>query len=363
MHGIEVRGAPSFYACEPGILDKREDLLASGNITNCLVVHGEKSWEAVKPYFPEKTNKLGFTFQRYNGEVTLAEIGRISKLAKAGHFDAIVGIGGGKVLDLVKAAGHESQLDVVLIPTLASTCAAWTPLSVIYDENGQFTHYTIFPRSSLYVLFEPRAVLASPVRYFIAGIADTLAKWYEAHCIIRQLPENPLVVEIAHQTARLCKEVLLQTGEQAVNDLTEQQLTPALIKVLETNIAAGGMVGGFGDSYARIAGAHAIHNGLTTQKETHHLLHGEKVAYGILVQLAMEHQWHEIKKLIPFYRSLNLPVSLDDIGFKHSDVEKLMAVAEAATVPGESIHSMEGDMTAEHVFQTLLSLDRVVQQS
>ena len=51
-----------------------------------------------------------------------------------------------------------------------------------------------------------------------------------------------------------------------------------------------------------MAGAHAIHNGLTFIPETHRVLHGQKVAYGILVQLALEGRTDEIAELIPFMK-------------------------------------------------------------
>ena len=46
-----------------------------------------------------------------------------------------------------------------------------------------------------------------------------------------------------------------------------------------------------------MAGAHAIHNGLSYVDETHEILHGSKVAYGILVQLAYTGDDDEIRAL------------------------------------------------------------------
>lgn len=359
MELVEVRGAPSYYACEIGILEKMQKLLYSSRIEKCLVVHGEKSWEAIKPYFPT-LNECTFHFVKYNGECSLSEIERICSIAKE-EYDAIIGIGGGKVLDLAKAVGNEAGIDVVLIPTLASTCAAWTPLSVIYNELGEFIHYTIFPRSTLYVFVEPRAILHSPLRYLTAGIADTLAKWYEADVIIRELAEVSVPISLAHHSAYLCKQVLLEEGVKAIEDHENMNLTPSLLKVIETNIVAGGMVGGFGDQYGRIAGAHSIHNGLTVDKETHHLLHGEKVAYGILVQLALEENWSEISNLLPFYKTLKLPATFADLGFKKENInEKLQAVAEAAVKTGESIHVLKGEITPDTVLNAFDKLENFV---
>ncbi len=354
---IEVRGAPSYYACYERSLNDLENLLLSHSINHCLVIHGEKSWKAASAYFPEMTN-VELTFVPYHGECSLNEVQRISTIANGTTIDAIIGIGGGKVLDLTKAVAHETSTEAILIPTLASTCSAWTPLSVFYTEEGEFTHYTIFPKSSLIVLIEPSIILHSPVKYIRAGIADTLAKWYEADVLIRELQELPLPVKIAHQSARLCQIVLLEHSQAALEAMEEKKASPAFLQVIEAIIVAGGMVGGFGDRYGRIAAAHSVHNGLTVAPDTHHLLHGEKVAYGILVQLVLEENFEEVASLLSFYQSLELPILLKDLGLDNS--EKLTAIAERTVAVGESIHYLEKNLTSNDIKTAILTLEAFV---
>ncbi|EMQ7329483.1 iron-containing alcohol dehydrogenase, partial [Listeria monocytogenes] len=119
----------------------------------------------------------------------------------------------------------------------------------------------------------------------------------------------------------------------------------------------GGMVGGFGDNYGRCAGAHSIHDALTMVPETHHLLHGNKVAYGILVQLVIENRWDEIERLLPFYSELGLPMSLYDMGLATLAEETLVDVSRRATEPHETIHMMPGEMTADVVLNAMKQLE------
>ena len=50
---------------------------------------------------------------------------------------AVLGIGGGRVLDCAKAVANLlSHVGLVTIPTVAATCAAWSPVSIIYNELG-----------------------------------------------------------------------------------------------------------------------------------------------------------------------------------------------------------------------------------
>ncbi len=188
---IRIQGAPSFYKCQENILQELSSLLKERDIDSLLIIHGEKSFQAIQPYWPDLP-EVSTTYAAYSGVCSESEIKRCKELTESLHVDAVVGIGGGKVLDLAKAAGHEAKKDVILIPTLASTCAAWTPLSVIYDDEGRFQTYTVFPRSTYMVLIEPRVILEAPLRYLKAGIGDTLAKWYEANAIVHGLGLHPV---------------------------------------------------------------------------------------------------------------------------------------------------------------------------
>ncbi|KHD85549.1 glycerol dehydrogenase [Heyndrickxia ginsengihumi] len=351
-----VRAAPQYYQCQEGVLNQLEPLLKERGIVKILMIHGEKSLEAAKDYLPS-FNETFVHDELYSGECSLSEIERLTNVIKQSSFEAVIGIGGGKVLDLTKAVGDEAKVPTILIPTLASNCAPWTPLTVYYNDEGQFLYYKYHKTNTNIVLVEPRIILDSPLQYFTAGIADTLAKWYEADVIIRKLEEIPLSVEIAYYAAKTCKDVLIQNSIKAVEDLKRGELSYELVKVIETVFMAGGMVGGFGDEYGRVSGAHAIHNGLTQVPDTHHLLHGEKVAYGILVQLALEENWDEIKHLLNFYKALGLPYNLAALHLSLADSSKLQKVIEAAVKPEETIHLIGENVSAEKLLNAIKRLE------
>ncbi|MDC3415963.1 iron-containing alcohol dehydrogenase family protein [Aquibacillus salsiterrae] len=344
MKQILIKGSPSIYECYPGVLDTLDQKLAKNDFTKGMLIHGDLSWEAALPFFPRLETPL--TKVRYNRECTFQEVERISQIAHDQATDFILGVGGGKVMDIAKACGNETGLPVILIPTLASNCAPWTPLSVFYDEQGNFLHYTIFEHNTFMVLVEPTIIVNSPVSYLRAGIGDTIAKWYEADILTRKLNTMPIGIEIAMHAARLCRDVLLEEGIEAISSVEKREVTTAFTRVIETIIMAGGMVGGYGDHYGRVSGAHSIHNGLTTIPETHPHLHGNKVAYGILVQLAIENRPEEIELLLPFYQQLNLPISITELGITTNQEWAISQIAAAATKEGESIRLMH--VTAPH---------------
>ncbi len=158
-------------------------------------------------------------------------------------------------------------------------------------------------------------------------------------------PENlPLTVRLGIEAALSIRNVLLNSSEQALADQRRGELTQAFLDVVDAIIAGGGMVGGLGERYTRVA---AVHNGLTTLPQTKRFLHGTKVAYGILVQSELLGQRNVTEQLIAAFARFNLPTSLKALDVDihhHADVEKIIA---RTLAPFESIHALPVSLNAE----------------
>lgn len=350
-----VRGAPQEYECCEGAWEKLEAHLQKRKIKRTLILHGEKSWAVAKNYFP-KLDAIESQFIAYGGECTDQRVGEVLRIVQEKNMEGIVAVGGGKVSDLGKAVAYQAGIPILILPTLASTCAAYTPLSVMYHSDGSMDRYDMFAVSNALVLIEPKVILTSPVNLMVAGIGDTLAKWYEADAMISQLETQSIEIQVAAYAAKRCQQVLLANGQQALEAMKQQQINQAFLDVVETNILLGGMVGGFGDDYGRTSGAHSIHDALTILPKSHKQLHGNKVAYGILIQLVIENKWEEIERLLPFYQNLRLPTCLADMHLYLTE-EEYDTVAKRAVRPSETIHYMKEKITAKTVKQAMIALE------
>ena len=76
-------------------------------------------------------------YESFNGECSRSEIDRVGNAFKASGCDMIVGIGGGKIHDTAKAAAFYAGVPVAIVPTIASTDAPCSALSVIPAEQSQ----------------------------------------------------------------------------------------------------------------------------------------------------------------------------------------------------------------------------------
>ena len=156
-----------------------------------------------------------------------------------------------------------------------------------------------------------------------------------------------LTVRLGINAALAIRDVLLDSSEQALADRTRGELTQAFRDVVDAIIAGGGMVGGLGERYTRVAAAHAVHNGLTVLPQTEKFLHGTKVAYGILVQSALLGQDDVLAALIAAYQRFNLPTTLRELDVDIHNRDELDNVIAHTLRPVESIHYLPVELSPE----------------
>ena len=97
----------------------------------------------VGKYFHEKEVLSHLGEELYEGYPTKVQVEDFANLARKEERGVIVGIGGGKIMDLSKAVANQAGLPVLLIPRIAATCAAFSPLSVLYTEEGKYDRLSI----------------------------------------------------------------------------------------------------------------------------------------------------------------------------------------------------------------------------
>ncbi|MGG4208835.1 iron-containing alcohol dehydrogenase family protein [Bacillus safensis] len=341
-----VRSGPNQFISQKGIYHELDSLVSA--FQSPAVVTGYDSYQAFSQYTKLPAE---WPVSQHKGYSSPNAVTRIAE--ELNGSDVIIGIGGGTILDTAKSVADALQIEVIMVPTIPGTCAASTPLSVIYDEKGNFMRVDYHKRSSYLTVIDHTFLLSSPLSYLQSGIGDTLAKWYEAEAIIRNTKGVlPLMVHAALKQAVYVRDILLSHSEEAVNSLKTGQFSQAFADVTDTIITLAGTVGGYGGRYGRMAGAHAIHNGLTFIEETHHVLHGQKVAYGILVQLAAENRMSEVEELLELYQTLGLPKNMRDLGITTQLDEAVLTVANHAARKNETF-CLIGDYDKEKIIDAI----------
>ena len=293
----------------------------------------------------------------FGGECTRHEVEAIVGAAQALDAAVIVGAGGGKVLDAARAAAAELDLPVVSCPTTASSDAPCSALSVLYDDDGTFDRYLFYRRNPDLVLVDTAVVARAPLRLLVAGMGDALATWFEARTVIEARRPNQLhgaTTAAAGALARLCYDTLLADGPAACEAVRHKAVTPALERLVEANT----LLSGLGFESGGLAVAHSVHNGLTVAPGTHRYLHGEKVAFGLLVQLVLEGRpSEELRTVMDFAREVGLPISLVQLGLDADDATVLSAIAERSLAEGETAHNEAFEVSPAMMADAIVAAD------
>jgi glycerol dehydrogenase len=344
---------PTVYIQEPQILQQSGEWLGKFG-KKLFIISGKNAWKKAGPQLEESLNMnaLHYELSYFNGECTYEEAERLLSLLPDG-IDLIVAVGGGQCMDTAKIVAHRSGLKIATVATLASTCAATTPLSIMYKPGHEFLVIEYFDFCPVITLVDPYIIAEAPYRYLIAGIGDTLAKWYEAYPINAGKFQNAKT-RLGLKTAELARDLLMEFSEQAIAESKENLAGDAIRQIIDTNILLAGLVGGIGHHTCRGSGAHAFHNGMTCIDEIHGTYHGELVAFGIVCQLMLEQKSEEqIVELMRFYRIIGLPVSLFDMGVTAIRDDEIRLSAKRACDPNETIHYLPFPVHEDDIYAAI----------
>ena len=294
----------------------------------------------------------------FQGEATAAERARVTALARQTGADVSVGIGGGKVLDVAKAVAVDAGIKMVTCPTIASNDSPTSAASVWYDEEHNFIGFDCWPFNPDMVLVDSQVIARAPVRAFVAGMGDALSTWIEADAAFKGRASNiaggqPTMAALA--VARLCYETLIEHGVEAKRAVECQALTPAVEKVIEANV----LLSGLGFESGGLATAHMIANLLSNVPECKHLMHGEKVGFGIITQLCLDDdvETDEIYAVVDFEVAVGLPVTLADLNLAGAGRDRLKKIADACAGEGSLCHNHPFKVSGDAVLDAMIAAD------
>lgn len=91
-----------------------------------LVIGGEIALEKTEVIISKSLTKsaLMATIETFTGFPTLVKAQSYARKIKSEHYDVVIGVGGGRAIDQAKAASELAQVALIMVPTIAATCAA-----------------------------------------------------------------------------------------------------------------------------------------------------------------------------------------------------------------------------------------------
>lgn len=267
------------------------------------------------------------SLQIFPGEITHAAIANLAREALSFGADMIVGLGGGKALDTAKGVALKLGLRSVSVPTIASNDGPASAAIAVYDEHHIMQDILQLPRNPDLVLVDTRVIANAPARFLRAGIGDAISKKFEAQACAAAgaltLLGTPASIT-GLMAADTCYEVIRKHAVAALLAVESHGVNEDLEALIEATV----LLSTISFENGGLSVSHAIARGFSYLERAKDSLHGDHVAYGLLVQLVMEKRPASfIEELCAFYLEIGLPTRLSDFGLEQPSDEEIRELA------------------------------------
>jgi len=248
---------------------------------------------------------------------TLNEVDKQLSVLNELKNNFVIGLGGGKPIDVAKLTSFKANQRFISIPTIASHDGIASSRASL---KGIDERHSIQARPPIAVVADTKILDNSPYRYTCAGCGDILAKktslkdWMLSHRI-RNEPISPTSVALSEMTVKLISENA---------DLIKSQSEGYSRIVMNSLISSSLAMCVAGSSRPGSGSEHMFSHALDLIAETP-ALHGEQCAIGtILMAFLHELNWENIKSVM---NTIGIPTTAKKIGIKDEDIIEALKIA------------------------------------
>ena len=238
--------------------------------------------------------------------------------------DYLIGVGGGRVVDVAKLAAARSGVDFISVPTQASSDGMCSPVAVIVTAQGKPT--SVGARIPAGIIVDMDAIGRAPLPTWRSGLGDLVSNlsavrdWRLAHD-----DRGEEIDDFACLTSEAAALAVVEDDA----DLNSDQYRQKLIRGL---ILSGIAMEMAGSSRPASGSEHLISHALDELLDAPRL-HGLQVALGTIAACILRNE--DCERTVRFFRRMGLPVHPAELGI---DVEVVLEAVRRGpeTRPGRS---------------------------
>ncbi len=249
---------------------------------------------------------------------------------KASDPEVVLGVGGGKVIDVAKLSSSLEGVPFVSVPTAASHDGISSPRASIKDLGSPTS---VSAQAPIAIIADTEIIARSPYKLIASGCGDIIAKytavrdWKLAHKLRGQY-YGEYAASLALMSARL----ILKNASIIRNDIEE-----GIRIVLEALISCGVAMSIAGSS-GPCSGAEHLFSHALDMIAPRPALHGEQCGVGTIMMAYLHRaNWKMIRNKL---RVIGSPISASELGIEPKYIVKALTMAhkirpERYTILGE----------------------------
>lgn len=280
-------------------------------------------------------------------------IQKIADHVKSGGFDTVVGIGGGRTMDIARGITRFTPAHVILVPTLAATNATISTLSVIYSDDGSVIEdYWRMDNAPDLTLVDTDILLRNSPQALTAGIADITCTYLEGLCNLELGNIRSEYPVFSYEGLQLALQIMHRCAPGAIQAVRNGQLNPDFENILSMIMHNCGPLW----TACSMGLAHALDEVLLYFPQTHKQPHGLRVGFASIPMLAFAgKRADQISHYTDFCTRLGIPTTLRDFGLEDVSPALWKAAAEQTIGRRHTLEQLPYKVTFEEVLPYLLA--------
>ena len=308
---------PTLLKIESGALSNIGDFLASSGLKKVVIYFGNGLIDMFGTQVMDSLRQAEVEVLEYR-ELDTVDINDIMSLAFALpiHTQAIIGLGGGKVIDAAKYACYLKKLPFISVPT-SSSSDGFSSASASLIINGR--RHSVPAKLAYGIIVDTEVIKSAPDKFLYSGIGDMISKITALYdWIYEEKNGYDTVNDFALMIAKKAVNSFVRTP---FNDIHE----PLFLKELLDSLAMSGIANEIAGSSAPTSGSeHLISHALDKILERPEL-HGIQV--GIATYLMAVVQNHRYKRVDTMFTDTGFWDYVETLNLNVEDYEKAIDLA------------------------------------
>ncbi len=311
---------PRIVLVGENILGQIRDICVEQNFGKALVITGETTikiaGQKTVDLLTEGGIQTNFTLV---GDATRATVDKVISKVKEFSSDVVLGIGGGRNIDVAKIAAHDSGRFFISVPTVASHDGIASNLASI---KGSGRPYTVKATSPLAVVMDSCIIAESPYRFTASGCGDMICKavevrdWRLAH-----REKNDYYGGYAASLSLMSSQHIMERAS-----LIKARTQEGIRTLLEALVSCGVSMSIAGSSKPTSGSSHLFSHSLDQIAEKP-ALHGEQCGVGSIMMAKLHGlNWEAIRDSL---QTIGAPITAEELGMGKEVIVKALTIAQS----------------------------------
>ncbi len=282
-----------------------------------IVVSGENIKKVLGDLMSDALKGLNFEWHIVK-EANLDQVQEVVKKVLSKRFELVIGLGGGRSVDVAKLSAFKGNLPFLSVPTSASHDGISSPFASI---KGTDKPYSIMAKPPIGIFVDVKIISNAPRRLLLSGCGDLIAKLTAVKdWELARDEKGEYFGRYSAELAKLSANIIMEEAERIANGDEEG------VRVVTEALISAGVAAGIAGSSRPCSGSEHLFSHALDLIAPNIGLHGEKCAMGTIMMAKLHGlDWEKIKETL---EKLRIPTKAEHIGLSEDLVIKALLLAE-----------------------------------